>query len=276
MAEIANHEVISAKETVEQLISQSTVAPVKLVYAAKKTHDELKEESDDLEDFRIELLQQYAETGEEGQILRKTDEDGEELSEAKFPDDEALQQFQQNLTKIYSDTVEIDAHTVDINEVGDFEAPAEWGKNLRFMFDGIENRTEVLRGGQVQASTDSVESILHIGRDSEAPPMPLKFSAALYETYDSLLENQREIEKRRFELLQEYAKTGDEGGIVTEEESNDAEFPDEEAEEEFHEELNELYNESFDIDAHLVELDYTDGVEIHPRHTIILDWMFTD
>lgn len=277
MAQIANHEVINAKETVEELISQSTKAPVKLVYGAKKTHDELKSESEDLESFRLDLLRQYAETDEEGQVVRKTGENGEELSEAKFDGDDALQEFQQSLAEIYSDTVEIDAHTVNINEVGDYNAPAEWGKNLGFMFDGFETRGETLRGGQIQASTDSVESILGIGREGVTPPpMPLKFSGALYRVYDELLEEQNEIERRRFELLQKHAETGEDGGIVTEEGSNDAKFPDDEAEKEFHEELNELYNEQFDIQASLVELDYTDGVEINPRHTIILDWMFTD
>lgn len=276
MAEIANHEVLDAKDTVEQLISQSTKAPVKLVYGAKKTHEDLSDEADSLEEFRLDLLKQYAETGEDGQILRKTNEEGEEISEAKFEDDEDLREFQESLAEIYSDTVEIDAHTVNINEVGSYEAPAEWGNNLSFMFEGFESRVESLRGGQVQASTDSVESILKIGRDEAPSKMPLKFSSALYKTYDSLIENQKKIEQRRFELLQKYAKTGEDGGIVTEENSSDARFPDEEAETEFHEELNELYNEKFDIQSYLVELQYTDGVEIHPRHTIILDWMFTD
>lgn len=276
MAEIANHEVLDAKDTVEQLISQSTKAPVKLVYGAKKTHEDLSDEADSLEEFRLDLLKQYAETGEDGQILRKTNEEGEEISEAKFEDDEDLREFQESLAEIYSDTVEIDAHTVSINEVGSYEAPAEWGNNLSFMFEGFESRVESLRGGQVQASTDSVESILKIGRDETPSKMPLKFSSALYKTYDSLIENQKKIEQRRFELLQQYAETGEDGGIVTEEGSSDAKFPDEEAETEFHEELNELYNEKFDIQSYLVELQYTDGVEIHPRHTIILDWMFTD
>jgi hypothetical protein len=276
MAKIANHKVLSAKDTVEQLISQSTKAPVKLVYGAKKTHDELSSEADDLEEFRIDLLKQYAETDEDGNVVRQTDEDGNPLQEAKFESDEDLMEFQEKLSDIYADEVSIDAHTVSVNEVGSYRAPAEWGKNLNFMLEGFDTRTESLRGGEVQASTDSMETILGIGNDGENPTLPLKFSAGLYRTYKDLLEAQEEIERRRFELLQEHAETDDAGRIVTENETSDAKFESDEAEEEFHEKLNEVYNEQFEVEANLIEIDYTDGVEIHPRHTIILDWMLTD
>lgn len=275
MAKIPNHQVLSAKEKVEDLISQSSKAPVKLVYGAKKTHGELSDEADDLEDFRVDLLQEYAKTDEEGNVVRQTGEDGQPLQEAEFESDEDLQEFQQKLSEIYSDEVEIDVHNVNINEVGGFVAPAEWGQDLDFLFEGFDTRSESLRGGEVQASTDSIESILGI-ESGENPELPLKFSSGLYKTYENLLDHQQEIEQRRFDLLQEYAKTDEDGRIKTEEETNDALFPDEESEDDFHEELNEVYNEQFDVEANLVEIDYTDGVEIHPRHTIILDWMLTD
>lgn len=276
MTKIPNHQVISAKETVESLISRSGKAPVKLVYGAKKTHDDLSDEASELEDFRMQLLRQHAKTDEEGNVVRKTGEDGQPLQEAEFESGEDLQNFQQELQEIYSEEVEIDVHNVNVNKVGEYVAPADWGDDLGFMLEGFDTQAEKLRGGEVQASTDSIEKILGIGDENESQELPLKFSTALHRTYDSLLENQKEIEQHRFELLQEHAETDQNGRIVTEEGTADAKFPDEEAEETFQEELNEVYNEEYEVEATLVEVDYTDGVEIHPRHTIILDWMLTD
>lgn len=277
MAEIPNHQIVDAKEDLERLLSDSRKAPVKLVYASKKNHRKISEEAEELEDFRMELLTEYAKTGEEGHVVQKTDEDGNPTGEAEFESDEKLREFRERLSEIWSETVDIDIHSVHINQVGDYVAPANWGQNLDFMFEGFENAEVELQGGKVQASADSIETILGM-KDGmeETPELPLKFSAALFQTYQDLVRAQREIETRRFELLSEYAEKDEEGNIVTREDTNNAKFPDEETQSEFREKLNEVYDEDFTIDATLVEVDYTDGVELHPRHTIILDWMLTD
>jgi len=274
MAEVPNFQILNAKETLEGLLSQKKEAPVKLAYAAKKTHGEVNDEAEELEEFRMELLKDFAETDEEGNVKQQTDEDGEPTGQAQFESEGAKTDFQERLNEIYSDSTTIDAHTVDINDVGEFEAPASWAKNLDFMIEGFDVETVELQGGQVQASVDSVESILGLN-EGEDPKLPLKFSAGLFQSYSSLAEAQAEIENRRLELLEEYAeKDGD--SIATTEDGTRAKFPDDEAEESFQEELNEVYNEDFEIDAHLVEIGYTDGVNVHPRHAIILDWMLTD
>lgn len=275
MSEVPNFQILNAKETLEALLSQKKEAPVKLAYAAKKTHGKVNEEAEELEEFRMELLKDFAETDEEGNVKQQTDDDGNPTGQAQFESEEAKVDFQNRLNEIYSDTVSIDAHTVNIDDVGEFHAPASWAKNLDFMFDGFEVETVELQGGQVQASVDSVESVLGLNEREEDPVLPLKFAAGLFQSYSSLAEAQAEIENRRLELLEEHAeKDGD--SIATTEDGTRAKFPDENSEEAFQEELNEVYNQDFEIDAHLVEVEYTDGVNVHPRHAIILDWMLTD
>jgi len=277
MTQIPNHQIIDAKESIEELLSDSKKAPVKLVYTARKNHELISEEADDLEQFRVDLLSDFAKTDEEGNVVRKMTEDGEPTDKADFESEEDLEEFRERLSEIYADEAQLDTRTVDINSVGDYVAPASWGKNLDFMFEGFETRDEKLRGGEVQASTDSIETILGLKEDiDEEPHLPLKFSAALYKTYQELAQAQTTIEESRFELLAKYAKKDENGVVSTKEGSSRAEFPDDESEELFHEELNDVYNDHYDVEASLVEIKYTDGVDLHPRHTIILDWMLTD
>ena len=275
MSKVPNFQILNSKESLEQLLSQKKEAPVKLVYAAKKTHEPVSEEAEMLEEFRMDLLSDFAETDEEGQVVQQTDEDGNPTGEASFESEEDMQEFQRRLNEIYSESTSIDAHVVDIDDVGDFVAPASWAKNLDFMFEGFDTKTNELMGGEVQASIDSIESILGFQNDDEDPEIPLKFSAGLFRTYQNLAEVQAEIENRRLELLQEYAETDDEGNVKTLDGAM-ADFPTEEAQEEFQEKLNEVYNEDFEVEANLVEVEYTDGVNVHPRHAIILDWVLVD
>jgi hypothetical protein len=275
MAEVPNYQILNSKETLEALLSQKKEAPVKLVYAAKKTHEPVTDEAEMLEEFRMDLLQDFAETDEEGNVKQQTDGEGNPTGQAEFESEEDMREFQERLNEIYSDSSNIDAHTVDIDAVGDHVAPASWAKNLDFMFEGFNTETKELVGGEVQASIDSVESILGL-QDEEDPELPLKFSAGLFQTYQKLAEAQADIENRRLELLEEYAERDEDGGFKTDESGAMAQFPSEEAEEDFQEELNEVYNEEFEVEAHLVEVDYTEGVNVHPRHAIILDWMLTD
>lgn len=276
MTQIPNHQIIDAKESIEELLSDSKKAPVKLVYTARKNHELISEEADDLEQFRVELLSDFAKTDEEGNVVRKVTEDGDPTDKADFESEEDLQEFRERLSEIYADEAQLDTRTVDINSVGEYVAPASWGRNLDFMFEGFETRDEKLRGGEVQASTDSIETILGIKEDiDESPPLPLKFSAALYKTYQELAQAQTKIEQSRFELLAKYAEKNEDGVVKTKEGSSRAAFPDDESEELFHEELNDVYNDHYDVKASLVEIDYTEGVDLHPRHTIILDWMLT-
>jgi len=277
MSQIPNHQILDAKTDIEELLSDSRKAPVKLVYAAKKNHDLISEEAEDLESFRVELLSDFAKTDEEGNIIRQMGENGEPTEQAEFESQESLQEFQERLSEIYSDEADLDVRTVDIDSVGEYVAPASWGKNLDFMFEGFETEEEELRGGEVQASTDSIENILGMKADTEKEPtLPLKFSSALYRTYKSLAEAQTQIEESRFELLAKYAEKDEEGVVKTKSGSSRAEFPDEESEERFHEELNDVYNEHYDVEASMVEIGYTDGVDIHPRHVIILDYLLVD
>lgn len=272
MAEIPNHQIVEAQENLERILNDSRKAPVKLVYAAKKNHEKVSEEAESLEEFRMDLLEDYAETDEQGQVQQKTDEEGNPIGEAKFKSDEDLEEFQERLNEIWQESANIDVHSVNVNKVGDYMAPAQWGSNLDFMIEGFDEEHTTLRGSEVQASVNSIESIL--SGDEEA--LPMKFSSALFRTYQELLEVQQDIEQRRFELLSEYASRDEDGNIKTRQGTQDAAFEDVEAEETFQEELSEVYNEEFEVTASLVEVDYLDEVELHPRHTIILDWMLTD
>lgn len=272
---IPNFQILNAKETLEALLSQKKDAPVKLAYAAKKTHSEVSEEAEQLEEFRMDLLKDFAETDEEGNVKQQTDDEGEPLGRAKFESDEAMQEFQERLNEIYSDESSVDVHTVDIGDVGEYEVPADWANNIDFMIEGFETESKELKGGEIQASIDSIETILGINEE-EMSRLQLKFASALFRNYEALADIQQDIEKSRMELLSEYAETDEEGNVKTREDAPRAKFKSEEDQESFQEELNEVYNEDFEFDASLVELDYTDGIEIHPRHTIILDWMLTD
>jgi hypothetical protein len=272
MAEIPNHQIVDAKDNLELILNDSRKAPVKLVYAAKKNHGKISDEAEELEEFRMQLLQDHAETDEQGNVVQQKDEDGEPTGEAKFKSEEELQSFQERLNEIWSSSVDIDVHSVDVDRVGAYTAPAGWGSTLDFMLEGFSEETETLRGSEVQASVDSIESIL----TEEDQTLPLKFSSALFRTYQNLLNVQEKIEERRFDLLNEYAAKDDDGNIVVEDGTQNATFESDEDEENFQESLSEIYNEEFEVDASLVEIDYLDEVELHPRHTIILDWMLTE
>lgn len=276
MAEIPNHQIVDAKQNVEQILNQTRDAPVKLVYAAKKNHDTLSDEAEDLEEFRMDLLRDYAETDENGRVQQRTDEEGEPTGEAKFASDEDMEEFQNRLNEIWSETANLDVYSVNIDKVGEYKAPAEWGQNLNFMLEGFDSIEETLRGSEIQANVNSIESVLNVGQQGESRRLPLKFSGALFETYENLIEKQVDIEQRRFDLLDEYAEKDEDGAIETQDGSLNAAFPDEESEEAFQEELNEIYNEEFEVEGRKVEIDYLDDVELHPRHTIIFDWMLTD
>ncbi len=276
MTEIPNHQVVDAKETLEKILAQKKDVPVKLAYAANKNHDVLSDEAEDLEEFRMELLSDYAETTEEGQIAQRKDEDGNPTGEAKFKSEEDMQSFQERLNEIWSDSVDLDIYSVDIENVGSYVAPVDWGQNLSFMLENFETVEDTLRGSEVQANVNSIESILSFKDESQKRQFPIKFSTALFRTYGNLIEIQAEIEQRRFDLLDEYAKKDEDGQIQTQKGSANAKFPDEESEKEFQEKLNEIYNEEFEVEGTLVEIDYLDDVELHPRHTIIFDWMLTE
>lgn len=276
MTEIPNHQVVDAKETLEKILAQKKDVPVKLAYAANKNHDVLSDEAEDLEEFRMELLSDYAETTEEGQIAQRKDEDGNPTGEAKFKSEEDMQSFQERLNEIWSDSVDLDIYSVDIENVGSYVAPVDWGQNLSFMLKNFETVEDTLRGSEVQANVNSIESILNLKDESQKRQFPIKFSTALFRTYGNLIEIQAEIEQRRFDLLDEYAEKDEDGQIQTQKGSANAKFPDEESEKEFQEKLNEIYNEEFEVEGTLVEIDYLDDVELHPRHTIIFDWMLTE
>jgi hypothetical protein len=273
MAEIPNHQIVDAQANLERILNDSRKAPVKLVYAAKKNHQKVSEEAKQLEEFRMDLLKDYAETDENGQVQQKTDENGEPTGEAKFKSDEDLEEFQRRLNEIWQETADIDVHSVNIDKVGNYMAPSSWGSTLDFMLDGFNETTETLRGSEVQASVNSIESILNVEEEID---FPIKFSSALFRTYKNLIKIQQDIEKRRFELLSEHAERNEEGNIKTRQGTQDAMFEDPEAEEEFQNSLSEIYNEEFEVEASLVEIDYLDDVELHPRHTIILDFLFTE
>jgi len=171
----------------------------------------------------------------------------------------------------------LDIYSVDIENVGSYVAPVDWGQNLSFMLENFETVEDTLRGSEVQANVNSIESILSLKEnESQKRQFPIKFSTALFRTYGNLIEIQAEIEQRRFDLLDEYAEKDEDGRIKTQKGSANAEFPDEESEKEFQEKLNEIYNEEFEVEGTLVEIDYLDDVELHPRHTIIFDWMLTE
>jgi hypothetical protein len=274
MAEIPNHQIVDAQTNLEQILNDSRKAPVKLVYAAKKNHQKVSEEAEQLEEFRMDLLKDYAETDESGQVQQKTDEEGEPTGEAKFKSEEDLEEFQERLNEIWQESADIDVHSVNIDKVGDYNAPPNWGSTLDFMLEGFEETTETLRGSEIQASVNSIESILNAEESEEE--LPLKFSSSLLRTYRNLLEVQQDIEQRRFELLSEHAARDEEGNIKTRQGTQDAMFENPEAEEEFQEALSEIYNEEFEVDASVVEIDYLDDVELHPRHTIILDYLFVE
>jgi len=276
MVEIPNHQIVDAKDNVEQILSQTRNAPVKLVYAAKKNHDTLSDEAEDLEEFRMDLLRDYAETDENGQVQQREDEEGNPTGEAKFASDEDMEEFQNRLNEIWSETADLDVYSVDIDKVGGYLAPAEWGQNLSFMLEGFEEVEETLRGSEIQANVNSIESVLNIQQEGESRKLPLKFSAALFEIYEDLIQKQVDIEQRRFDLLDEYAEKDEDGQIKTQEGTLNAQFPDEESEKEFQEKLNEVYNEEFEVSGRKVELDLLEGVELHPRHTIIFDWILSD
>lgn len=276
MTEIPNHQVVDAKETLEKILAQKKDVPVKLAYAANKNHDVLSDEAEDLEEFRMELLSDYAETTEEGQIAQRKDEDGNPTGEAKFKSEEDMQSFQKRLNEIWSDSVDLDIYSVDIENVGSYVAPVDWGQNLSFMLENFETVEDTLRGSEIQANVNSIESILSLKDESQKRQFPIKFSTALFRTYGNLIEIQAEIEQRRFDLLDEYAKKDEDGQIQTQKGNANAKFPDEESEKEFQEKLNEIYNEEFEVEGTLVEIDYLDDVELHPRHTIIFDWMLTE
>lgn len=276
MTEIPNHQVVDAKETLEKILAQKKDVPVKLAYAANKNHDVLSDEAEDLENFRMDLLSDYAETTEEGQIAQRKDEDGNPTGEAKFKSEEDMQSFQERLNEIWSDSVDLDIYSVDIENVGSYVAPVDWGQNLNFMLENFETVEDTLRGSEVQANVNSIESILSLKDESQKRQFPIKFSTALFRTYGNLIEIQAEIEQRRFDLLDEYAEKDENGQIQTQKGSANAKFPDEESEKEFQEKLNEIYNEEFEVEGTLVEIDYLDDVELHPRHTIIFDWMLTE
>lgn len=278
MAEIPNHQIVDAKENVEQILSQSRDVPVKLAYAAKKNLDTLSDEAEDLEEFRMNLLQEYAETDEQGGLVQKTDEDGNPTGEAKFKSDEDMNEFQERLGEIWSDTVDLDVYSVDIDKVGHYRAPSEWGQNLDFMLEGFDTTGAELRGSQIQANVNSIEDVLNIGEEGgKSKHLPIKFSSALFRTYEEIIQKQAEIERGRFELLDEYAEKNEEGNIKTaSNNSANAKFPDGESEEQFQEELSEIYNREFEVEGTTVEVDLLDDVELHPRHTIIFDWILTD
>lgn len=276
MTEIPNHQVVDAKETLEKILAQKKDVPVKLAYAANKNHDVLSDEAEDLENFRMDLLSDYAETTEEGQIAQRKDEDGNPTGEAKFKSEEDMQSFQERLNEIWSDSVDLDIYSVDIENVGSYVAPVDWGQNLNFMLENFETVEDTLRGSEVQANVNSIESILSLKDESQKRQFPIKFSTALFRTYGNLIEIQAEIEQRRFDLLDEQAEKDENGQIQTQKGSANAKFPDEESEKEFQEKLNEIYNEEFEVEGTLVEIDYLDDVELHPRHTIIFDWMLTE
>lgn len=272
MAEIVNHQIVDAKENLELILNDSRKAPVKLVYAAKKNHEDISEEAESLENFRMDLLKDHAETDENGNVVQKKDEDGEPTGEAKFKSEEEIEEFQDRLNEIWTDTVDLDVHSVDVDRVGEYTAPAGWGSTLDFMLEGFDEEETTLRGSEIQASVDSIESIL----SEDGQELPIKFSSALFRTYQNLLDVQRDIEERRFDLLQEHAAKDEDGNVAVEEGTQNASFDSEEEEEKFQEALSEIYNENFDVEASVVEIDYLDGVELHPRHTIILDWMLTE
>lgn len=276
MTEIPNHQVVDAKETLEKILSQKKDVPVKLAYAANKNHDVLSNEAEDLENFRMDLLSDYAETTEEGQIEQRKDEDGNPTGEAKFKSEEDMQSFQERLNEIWSDSVDLDIYSVDIENVGSYVAPVDWGQNLSFMLENFETVEDTLRGSEVQANVNSIESILSLKDESQKRQFPIKFSTALFRTYENLIEIQAEIEQRRFNLLDEYAEKDEDGQIQTQKGSANAKFPDEKSEKEFQEKLNEIYNKEFEVEGTLIEIDYLDDVELHPRHTIIFDWMLTE
>lgn len=276
MTEIPNHQVVDSKETLEKILAQKKDVPVKLAYAANKNHDVLSDEAEDLENFRMDLLSDYAETTEEGQIAQRKDENGNPTGEAKFKSEEDMQSFQERLNEIWSDSVDLDIYSVDIENVGSYVAPVDWGQNLSFMLENFETVEDTLRGSEVQANVNSIESILILKDESQKRQFPIKFSTALFRTYGNLIEIQAEIEQRRFDLLDEYAEKDEDGQIQTQKGSANAKFPDEESEKEFQEKLNEIYNEEFEVEGTLVEIDYLDDVELHPRHTIIFDWMLTE
>jgi len=272
--ELRNNRIVDANDVVNYIIEEGDTS-VKFTYGLSKTSNRVGPEADDLEDFRIQLLKQHAETDEEGNLKYTQEENGS--VKAKFEDQEAREEFEEELNEIYSDTSEIDVHEVDIKHAGDYVLATDAARTIRFMFVGLPEEPVTLSGSEIQAGINVLQAMLvkdAANGDYSPAQLPIALTVAAMDNAETLIGIQQDIEDKRQELLKQHAETDEDGNVKTVEDSDNAKFPDEDAEEAYQEAMREVYLEEHTFQAKKVDIDFLNDGDVEPGQMVVVDWMF--
>ncbi len=122
-------------EALEDLIHEHS-PPGKLLYKANENKDLLGEKKDKLESFKKEMLKKHAVIDEmTGMPKTKKNEDGELTDEIKFKSDSDRETYEEIMTDVYNDTVDIDVKTVQSSRVQEVKVNPPTVFQLRWMFE---------------------------------------------------------------------------------------------------------------------------------------------
>ncbi len=122
-------------EALEDLIHEHS-PPGKLLYKANENKDLFEKQKEKVESFKKEMLKKHAVIEEmTGMPKTKKNEDGELTDEIKFKSDSDKETYEEVMTDVYGDTVDIDVKTVRASRVQEVRVSPPTIFQLRWMFD---------------------------------------------------------------------------------------------------------------------------------------------
>lgn len=133
--ELTNSEVVNSLNALQRLVTTQDKLPIRLSVAAHDNIKTLQNQVVELENFRQDILDDYAEFDEDGEIKTVEGDDGEQTDEIQFKSEDARESYIDDINNKYNSTVELDLQTLSIDLVDRVDVAPPIVFALEWMFD---------------------------------------------------------------------------------------------------------------------------------------------